>query len=148
MPRIAPVISLTVVLPLLPVIPTTVPREVATPCAGEAASSASSVSGTTTCGDRRRDQAAHERARRAAGRRLRHEVMPVEALAAQRNEQRAGLERAAVGGHGAEAGAGSVQHAAGDAGEFGEVADHASSPSASSTTARSLNGRTSWPTSW
>ena len=32
--------------------------------------------------------------------------------------------------------------------EFGEVANHASAPSASSTTARSLNGRTSWPTTW
>ena len=50
--------------------------------------------------------------------------------------------------HGAERGVRAAQHAAGHARQFGEVADHASSPSASSTTARSLNGRVSVPTIW
>ena len=74
--------------------------------------------------------------------------MPVEALAAQRDEQRAGLDLARVGGDAAEACIGAVQHAAAHPGEFGEVADHDSTPSASSTTLRSLKGRTSLPTTW
>ena len=146
-PRIAPVISLTVVLPLLPVMPTTVPAVVAPPARANAVSAAS-VSGTTTCGTAAstgRLTSAPLQPRSAA---WRTKSWRVEALAGERDEQRPGLERAAVGRHRAEGGVGALEPAAGHARELGEVADHASLPSASCTTLRSLNGRTSRPTIW
>jgi hypothetical protein len=94
------------------------------------------------------DLALDQRARGALPLRLGHELVAVEALAAQRHEQRAGLERARIRQHGAERCIGAAQHAAGHPCELGEVAVHASSPSAPSTTARSLNGRRSLPTTW
>ncbi len=81
-------------------------------------------------GHRTRDQ----RTRRTAPERLGHELVAVEALAAQRHEQGRRLERAAVGGHDAECSVRAVQDAAADPRELGEAADHASAPSASSTT--------------
>jgi hypothetical protein len=89
-----------------------------------------------------------QRASRALLQSLRHELVTVEALAAQRHEQGARLERARVRDHGPERGIGAVQHAARHLREISKAADHASSPSASSTTARSLKGRDSVPTTW
>ena len=121
-PRIAPVISLTVVLPLLPVMPTTVPSKSRRQAARERR--------------QRRERVAHDDLRQRTIRRgrstsapaapsaarLGHELVAVEALAAQRDEQRARLERARVGQHAARTRVGAVQRAAGDARELGEGA--------------------------
>ena len=102
-PRIAPVISLTVVLPLLPVMPTTVPaksRRHALAKRGQRTQRVRHDDLRHRGGDRPRNDGA----RGAAGRRLGNEVVAVEVLAGERDEQRARLERAAVGSDRAECG--------------------------------------------
>ena len=94
-PRIAPIISLTVVLPLLPVMPTTAPGNSPPPCARERGQRRERVGHDDL---RRCDR--HDDARPAHPRRralhVGDEVVPVEALAAQRDEQSPRLERARV----------------------------------------------------
>ena len=102
--RIAASISLTVVLPLLPTTTMTGIANRARQCAASAPSAAQRV--------RHRDQVARERAgavrgdQRGGGAALERgadEVVPVEALALERDEQIARRERARVGGHAREA---------------------------------------------
>ncbi len=80
---------------------------------------------------------------------VRHEIVTVEAVAAQRDEQRAGLDRARVGQDGAEVHVVALHDAACGPREIVEIALHqAVSPSARRTMSRSLNGSTSRPTIW
>jgi hypothetical protein len=72
----------------------------------------------------------HQRGGRALRQRGRHEVVPVEALAAQRDEEIAGTQAAAVGGHAQEARVGSDGAAGHDAGG-GHGVHHAALQSAS-----------------
>ena len=156
--RIAPVISLTVVLPLLPVMPTTGPRNDRRHAFAKR-DSATSVSGTTTCGNAastRRLTSAPAASRCAD---VGDEVVAVESIAHQRHEQRARFHRAGIARDAAEARVRPVQHAAGDGRERLQVAPGHRSPSAAPaadgrdsmnarTSSRSLNGRVSVPTIW
>ena len=66
-------------------------------------------------------------------------------LAAQGDEQVPLTERARIARDPAKGRIGAVQRASGHGRERGEIAHHEAAPNASSTTARSLNGRRSWP---
>ena len=100
-PKIAAMSSLTVVLPLLPVTATSGIVNDARQ-ARAIAPSARRESRTSICGSARRGEARHERAGGALRERFVDEVVAVEAVAGDRDEQRAGAERARVRRHGAE----------------------------------------------
>jgi hypothetical protein len=89
-------------------------------------------------------QALHDGAGGSALRGLGHEQIGIEVRAAQRDEQLPGFERARIGGDFAEQAVLPLQLRADRACRFGKRALHAR-PCASSTTARSLNSRTSEP---
>ncbi len=125
--RMAAVISLTVVLPLLPATPTMGIENCARQAAAEVVRAAW-VSGTTICASGRSTGRIDHGARRARGLRGGDEIVGVEARPAQRDEQLAGFERARIGGHAGVGAIGAAQRAAAGLREFEQRAAHAVPP--------------------
>jgi hypothetical protein len=146
---IAPVISLTVVLPLLPVMPMTAPGNSRRHAACEARHANQRVV-HDDLGQRHVYRAADDCAGDTAGGCIGHEIVAIEALAGQRDEQGIALELPRVRQHATEWRVGAAQRAACRKCKGLQVARGQDWPSASAarTTSRSLKGRVSVPTTW
>ena len=122
-------------------------RKIPPPCACER-SQAREHLGHDHLRDVNRHETVDQRTRGAARCNIGDEIVRVVMLAAQGDEQVPLTERARIARDPAKGRIGAVQRASGHGRERGEIAHHEAAPNASSTTARSLNGRRSWPVIW